>query len=82
VAAPLDEVFQILRELLRDNDLELSPATRFDGLTDWDSMDLVAVVVEIECRYDLLFEAVEIDRLVTVDDLVRAINLKRALAAA
>jgi acyl carrier protein len=82
VAAPLDEVFQILRELLRDNDLELSPATRFDGLTDWDSMDLVAVVVEIECRYDLLFEAAEIDRLVTVDDLVRAINLKRALAAA
>jgi acyl carrier protein len=82
VAAPLSEIFGILREVLRDNDLELSPATRFDDLTRWDSMDLVTVVVEVECRFDLQFEVAEIERLVTVADLLRAIIAKQALASA
>jgi acyl carrier protein len=82
VAAPLHEISGILRGVLRDNDLEFTPATRFDDLTGWDSMDLVAVVVEVECRFGLQFELAEIDRLVTVADLLRAINAKQALAAA
>jgi acyl carrier protein len=82
VAASLSEIFGILREVLRDNDLELSLATRFDDLTGWDSMDLVAVVVEVECRFDLQFEVLEIDRLGTVADLLRAIIAKQALASA
>jgi acyl carrier protein len=38
-------------------------------------------VVEIECRFDLQFELVEIDRLTTVGDLLRMIAAKQALAA-
>jgi acyl carrier protein len=81
VVAPLPEITSILREVLRDNDLELTPTTRFDDVAGWDSMDLVTVVVEIECRFDLLFELAEIDRLTTVGDLLRMIAAKQALAA-
>ena len=45
-------------------------------------MDLITVVVEVECRFDVQFELPEIDRLVTVGDLLRAISAKQALAAA
>jgi acyl carrier protein len=82
VAAPLPEIFAILRAVLRDNELELIPATRFDDLNGWDSMDLVTMVVEIECRFCLQFEITEIERFVTIDDLHRAIVAKQALAAA
>jgi acyl carrier protein len=58
------------------------PDTRFDDVTGWDSMDLVSVVVEVECRFDLQFELVEIDRLITIGDLLHMIEAKQALATA
>ncbi|MDR3530962.1 MAG: acyl carrier protein [Rhodopila sp.] len=82
MAAPLSEITSIIREVLRDNDLEIATTTRFDDLAGWDSMDLVTVVVEVECRFDLQFELAEIDRLVTVGDLLRMIIAKRALVSA
>jgi acyl carrier protein len=69
VAALLPAIFSILRQVLRDSDLELTPATRFDDLAGWDSMDLLTLVVELEYRLGLQFELAEIDRLVTVTDL-------------
>lgn len=82
MAAPLSEISSIVREVLHDSDLELALATCFGDLPDWDSMDLVTVVVEIECRFDLQFEAAEIDRLHTVGDLMHMIVAKQAPAAA
>jgi acyl carrier protein len=78
-AAPLSEVRDIIRDILHDGEIDLSPETRFDDLANWDSMDLVTVVVEAECRYDLQFELPEIDRLVTIGDLIRMIGAKQAL---
>jgi acyl carrier protein len=40
------------------------------------------VVVEVECRYGLQFELAEIDRLITVGDLLHMIVAKQALLAA
>jgi acyl carrier protein len=68
--------------VLRDSSLEPTPNTRFDEVTGWDSMDLITVVVEVECRYGLDFALIEIDRLTTVGDLLRMIESKRALASA
>jgi len=82
VPVPLPEITAILRDVLHDNALELAPTTRFDDVTGWDSMDLVTVVVEVECRFDLQFELSEIDRLTTVGDLMHMIMAKQALAAA
>jgi acyl carrier protein len=82
VVPPLSEVTEIIRDILHDHDIDVSPTTRFDDLINWDSMDLVSVVVEAECRYELQFELPEIDRLVTVGDLIRMIGAKQALATA
>jgi acyl carrier protein len=82
VAATLSDILAILREVLHDNGLELTQSARFDDLSGWDSMDLISVVVEVECRFDVQFELVEIDRLITVTDLLRAIAAKQALTAA
>ena len=80
--AALPDITAILRDVLHDNALEIASSTRFDDVTGWDSMDLVSVVVEVECRFDLQFELAEIDRLTTVADLMRMIVTKQAHAAA
>jgi acyl carrier protein len=82
VRAPIIEITAILRDILRDYDLDVTPTSRFDDLANWDSMDLVAVVVEIECRFDLQFEVIEINRLATIGDLLLIIAAKQALASA
>jgi acyl carrier protein len=82
MATIITEITGILRGVLHDPELELVPATYFDDLTGWEAMDMVAVVVEVECRFDVQFALPEIDRLVTVGDLLRMIATKQARAAA
>jgi acyl carrier protein len=82
VAAPLSEIAAIVRDIMHDADLDLSPSSRFDELNNWDSMDLISVMVEAECRYGVQFDGSEIERLVTVADLMQMIESKRAIAAA
>ena len=82
MGVPLAEIAVILRRVLRDHDLEIAPDTRFEDLADWDAMDLISVVAEIECRFELQFEVVDIDRLTTVGDLLCMVSAKQALAAA
>lgn len=79
MAAYLPEIRSIIREHLHDRHIEVAPDTRFDELIGWDSMDLVSIVVEVECRFDLQFELPEIDRLETIADLSRVIEAKQAL---
>jgi acyl carrier protein len=80
VVAPLSEISSIVREVLHDSDIELAPSTCFGDLPDWDSMDLVTVVVEMECRFDVQFELMEIERVATVGDLIHMIVAKQAHA--
>ena len=82
MAAPLAEITAIVRDMMHDSDLDLSAATHFDDLADWDEMDLVTVVVEAECRFDVRMELPEIDRLVTIGDLIHMIEVKQAQAMA
>ena len=82
MAAPLAEITAVVRRIMRDADLNLLPSTRFGDLDNWDSMDLITVVVETECRFDLQFDLPEIDRLVTLGDLLHMIEVKQALAMA
>jgi acyl carrier protein len=82
MAPSLAEVVAIVRKIVGRPDLKLSAATRFDGLADWNATDLMAVVVELECRHDLQFDLQEIDRLVTIGDLARLSALKQTFALA
>ena len=71
-----------MRGVLRDADLELVPTSRFEDIPGWDSMHLIAVVVEIECRFGLVFDLEEIETLHDVGNLLRLTACKRATASA
>jgi acyl carrier protein len=79
VTVRLADLIDIVRDVMRDPDLDLSLATRFEDLPNWDSMHLIGVVVEAECRLGLRFEPEEIEALLTAADLLRAIRAKQAL---
>ena len=78
----LTELAGLVRTVLHNPEIDLETSTRFEDLPAWDSMDLISLIVEAECRFDVLFETDEIDRLNTVGDLLRMIARKRALARA
>jgi acyl carrier protein len=82
MAIPLTELTDVVRGVLRNADIELDARTRFEDLPTWDSMNLISVVVEAECRFGLLFQPEEIEALYTVGDLLRMIASKQAMASA
>lgn len=82
MAAYLSDIASIIRDVLRDDQIDIDALTRFDDIPGWDSMDLVSVVVEAESRFDLQFDLTEIDRLTKVHELLDMIQAKQGLAAA
>jgi acyl carrier protein len=82
VAAYLPEIRAIVRAVLHDDTIEIARDTRFDDLLGWDSMNLISVVVEVECRFNLRFEPADIEGLASVGNLSEMIAAKRALTAA
>jgi acyl carrier protein len=82
VRPSLPKVASIIRHLLCDDRLAITAETEFEALLGWDDMDLVRVVVEVECLFNLEFGLTEIDRLRTVGDLLQSAVSKQALAAA
>ncbi len=71
------EIADIFRCVLHDDTLELTPRTTPDDLPGWDSMNHIALVVEAECRFGVLFEPEEIDAMHSVGDLIAAVRAKR-----
>ncbi|HVY16413.1 MAG TPA: acyl carrier protein [Rhodopila sp.] len=81
MTTPLQQLTAIVREIVNNPAIDLTPASRLDDIAGLDSMDVVSIAVEVECRFDMLFELDDIERLVTVGDLLRLIASKRAMAA-
>ncbi len=75
----LAELTRFVRAVLRNPEIELEPSTRFDALPCWDSMYLVALIVEMECHYGIVFEPSEMETLMTAGDLLRMSAGKRIL---
>ncbi|MBW4089942.1 MAG: acyl carrier protein [Proteobacteria bacterium] len=74
----LAEVTAILREVLDDPEIDLTPDTVAADVPGWDSMAHIALVVETECRFGIAFQAAEIEALHRVGDLVRLVEAKRS----
>jgi acyl carrier protein len=78
----LDELTEVFRDLTHDPALELAPEQTPDDIAGWDSMTHIAVIVELECRFNVQFRAAEMDSLYSIGELVRAVEAKRTFAAA
>ena len=76
VAAIPPRLLQAMRWVLRDPDLGVSASTRLEDLTGWDSMAHISLMVETECRFDVMFEVAEIEAVRTVGDIVDLLRTK------
>jgi acyl carrier protein len=74
--AILAAVARIARSAFQDPLLELTYETTSDDVPDWDSMNHITLVVEIEAYFDIRFPMAEIEALKSVGELVQAIENK------
>lgn len=78
--AVLAEITDVVRQVLEDRTIELAPETAIDDMAGWDSMNHIAILVEAECRFDVVFDLADLEAVPTVGHLVRLIQAKRSVA--
>jgi len=69
----LQEVF---RNVLEDESITLTSATTADDLDGWDSMNHIFIVVELEKRFSVKFQAAEMEELKNVGELATLLHQK------
>ncbi len=74
----LNDVF---RQVLEDDTIELTPLTTAEDVDGWDSMNHIFIVVELEKRFGVKFQAAEMEELKNVGELKSLINQKLAKKA-
>jgi acyl carrier protein len=69
---------EILGDLLGDESLTLTPATRREDVPDWDSLTYVNFIAMVEMRFGIKFKVSEIESFGDVASVVTGINAKLA----
>lgn len=77
-SAIIDQLTPIFRDVLDDDDLTITPATKADDVDGWDSLAHIHLVVSIEKAFRTRFSAEEVSSLENVGDLVALIIKKQA----
>lgn len=75
-----DALNQVFRQVLEDDTLVLTPETTADDVEGWDSMNHIFIVVELEKRFGVKFQAAEMEELKNVGELVTLVKEKLAKA--
>ncbi|MBA3811050.1 MAG: acyl carrier protein [Caulobacteraceae bacterium] len=70
------KVRDILAEVIEDDNVEIEDATVAEEVPDWDSINHVRMIVDIEAQFGIRFEIEEITRSENVGDLVDMIKAK------
>ena len=72
---------EIFRQVLGDDSIELKPSMTAEDVDGWDSMNHIFIVVEIEKRFGVKFQAAEMEELKNVGDLAALVREKTAAQA-
>jgi len=67
---------EIFRQVLDDDTIALSPEMTADDVAGWDSMNHIFIVVEIEKRFGIKFQAAEMEELKNVGELAALVRQK------
>ena len=67
---------QIFRRVLDDDSLALRPEMTAEDIEGWDSMNHIYIVVEIEKRFGIKFQAAEMEELKDVGELAALVRAK------
>ena len=73
-----DELTNVFRQVLEDDTIELTSATTADDVDDWDSMNHIFIVVELEKRFGVKFHAAEMEELKNIGELSALVKQKLA----
>jgi len=73
---------EILRDVLDDESFQVSAETTAKDHPEWDSFNHINIVVGIEMRFGIKFNALELDGIKKVGDFVALIQRKKQAAAA
>ena len=76
--AGLSEIF---RQVLDDGSIVLSPEMTAEDVEGWDSMNHIFIVVEIEKRFGVKFQAAEMEELKNVAELAALVRKKAGAPA-
>jgi acyl carrier protein len=71
---------EIFRQVLDDEEIDLKPTMTADDVEGWDSMNHIFIVVEIEKRFGIKFQAAEMEELKNVGELAALVREKTAAA--
>ena len=71
--AGLNEIF---RQVLDNDSIALTPEMTAEDVEGWDSMNHIFIVVEIEKRFGIKFQAAEMEELKNVGELAGLVRAK------
>jgi acyl carrier protein len=76
-AAIYGELTTIMRDVLMQDDLVLSPSLTARQVEGWDSFKMIEIIVAVEAHFGIKVPSHQVDRLETVGDLAKLIMARR-----
>jgi acyl carrier protein len=74
----MNEVNDIFREVLENDDIQVQYETTANDIAEWDSLNHIHLVVEIERHFGIRFKADELVGYKNVGDMCEAIVRKKS----
>ena len=75
-ADTIETVRQIMEDVFDVDDLVISPATTAEDVEEWDSLSHIRLIVAVERKFGIRFKNAEVEALMNVGDLLRAVDAK------
>jgi acyl carrier protein len=72
----LERLTAIFRDILDDDNIELTPETTAADIKDWDSANHINIVVSVEMRFGIKISNAQVEQLKNVGDFVELIAQK------
>lgn len=76
MAAVLDELNDLFRQVFEDPEIVVSAETTADDVDGWDSLSHITLISAVEAHFQIEFSRREVARLKNVGDLLNAIESK------
>jgi len=74
--AILNDLNEIFKEVLDDDDIQLNNTTTANDIEDWDSLAHIQLIVAIEKKFGIRFNSMEVAGFKKIGDIISTIQTK------